>query len=80
MCANIRFPLFVFSVKFVLGFQQKISGNFPENYAENLVHHFTKSGIFNICAHRNAIFIRSLESSRQARSKTPHLFAESTTP
>ena len=57
-------------MKFVLGFQQK-NGHFTENYAENVVQHFTTSGISNICAHRNPIFIRSMESSGRARAIAP---------
>ena len=56
-------PLFVFSSEVCTRFSAEKSGHFTENYAENVVQHFTTSGISNICAHRNPIFIRSMESS-----------------
>ena len=89
---NIRVPPMYSPVKFVLGFLQcrkpstayfllsRKKWSFHENIYWKPSTAFYKKWNINICAHRNAICIRSLESSRQARFKTPHLFASSTIP
>ena len=74
-CAQILdIPLFEFSSKVCTRISAEESGHFTENYAENVVQHFTTSGISNICAHGNPIFIRSMESSGRARAIAPHFY------